>query len=619
MANQYTAGAYMGVNPIAEDFGDDALKSYEIVMQQNAIKIAERKQKTAEAKAAQERLNTYFKDMDKYSAEALSIQPMDFDKGLVDHMVLENRNRIIEALRIIQDPMTSDADKIMARSRVQMLSKGAQDYINDRKNMVELIKSMSNVNTEDGWDSVLSLPAMDGLLRALHSAGTKGTKKNEDGSISAGDFITQRMGNGGVIITLKTADILGEDITGTYSEIAAKLASKMHKTVDLQKNLWDYAGKGVQSRAKEFYRNTSGGLIEIIKQNDWTEIDRMIGDDFDARFPDAKSLDKLSLPLRKAITEGVGYNSRDDVRRAYILAGRNKVKDETNVQLQNDPSYLNEYKKWQMTQKQSPTVPEEFLRQVQSLATGDPEAINLFVGRPIGLNVAGAKSGDAKLEDVKLNGNTLTLTVAGGFTPKDGKISSATQEYQFDLRNPEGQKVLINALAPGYNDGKNANQKVDVSILGNYYNPDVPIVSGEGGVLDKKTEEKLGAIEEELAGKKNLSTSSLKPILNDMKSELEKLGYDLDINGSWFGKWGDMEIAIRDDEGNQVLDITEKSGDKVAQRLRDFIRDLMGYSTASGNPEWLRRGVDARQTPVNVSYTQSSTQRGGNSGGVPKF
>lgn len=609
----------MGVKPIAEDFGDDALKSYEIVMQQNAMKIAERRQKAAEAKVAQDRLNTYFKDMDKYAAEALSIQPMDFDKGLTDHMILQHRNEIVDALRTVQDPMASDADKIIARSRVQMLSKRAVDYVNDRKSMVDFMKSMSNVDTEDGWDSVMSAPVVAAFNRALFSAGHGGTKLNEDGSISAGDYITQRMSGNGTIITLKTADILGEDITGTYSEISAKLASKMYKTVDLQKNLWDYAGKGVQSRAKEFYRNTPGGLIEVVKQNNWAEIDRMIGDDFDARFPDAKSLDKLPLPLRKAITEGVGYNSRDDVRRAYILTGRNKVKDETNLQLRNDPAYLNEYKRWSMAQKQSPTAPEEFLRQVQSLATGDPEAINLFVGRPIGLNVVGAKSGDTKLEDVKLDGNMLTLTVAGGFTTKDGKTSSAVQEYQFDLKNPESQKVLINALAPGYNNGKNSNQKVDVSTLGNYYNPNVPIVSGEGGVLDKNTEEKLGVIEKELAGKKNLSTSSLKPILNDMKSELEKMGYDLDINGSWFGKWGDMEILIKDEDGNQVLDIAEKSGDKVAQKLRDFIRGLMGYSTASGNPEWLRRDVNTRQSPVNVSYTQSNTQRGVNGGGVPKF
>lgn len=608
----------MGVKPIEEDFGDDALKSYEIVMQQNAMKIAERKQKAAEAKAAQERLNSYFKDMDKYAAEALSIQPMDFDKGLTDHMILQHRDEVIKALRTIQDPMTSDADKIMARSRVQMLSKGAQDYVNDRKSMIEFMKSMSNIDTEDGWDSVLSAPVVDAFNRALFSAGHGGTKLNEDGSISAGDFITQRMGNGGTIITLKTADILGEDITGTYSEIAAKLAGKMYKTVDLQKDLWNYAGKGVQSRAREFYRNTPGGLIEVVKQNNWAEIDRMIGDDFDARFPDAKNLDKLPLPLRKLITQGT-YDSWEDIRKAYILAGRNKVKDETNVQLRNDPAYLNEYKRWSMAQKQSPTAPEEFLRQVQSLATGDREAINLFVGRPIGLNVAGAKSGDAKLEDVKLNGNMLTLTVAGGFTTKDGKTSSAVQEYEFDLKNPESQKVLINALAPGYNNGKNANQKVDVSTLGNYYNPNVPIVSGEGGVLDKNMEEKLGAIEGKLTKKKNLSTLSLEPILNDMKSELEKLGYDLDINGSWFGKWGNMEITIEDEDGNSVLEIAEKSGDKVAQKLRDFIRELMGQSTAAGNPNWLRSGVVSGQSPVNVSYTKSGTQRGGNVGGVPKF
>lgn len=620
MANQYTAGAYMGVKPVTEDFGDDALKSYEIVMQQNAMKIAERKQKAAEAKAAQERLNSCLKDMDQLVAQALSIQPMSFDQDMLNDAIPAYRNEVIEALRIASDPASSPADVIMAKTKVRMMSQRAIDYVKDRESVISFIKSFENVDTEDGWDGVLSAPAMDGILRAIHSAGDKGAKKNEDGSLSVGDYMTQKMGPNGMMITLKTADLLGEDITGTYSEIAAKLASKMHKTVNEQKDLWDYAGKDVQSRAREFYRNAPGGLIEIIKQDNWAEIDRMIGDDFDARFPDAKSTKDYSPILRKLIAQG-SYKGRDEIRQAYILAGRNRVKSENNLQLKNDPAYLNEYKRWQMSQKSNDDLYNAFLDRSQAVLSGDTDAISSFGsdklislpgGRVAAVSIAGRKGDDFIFKAIE--------SVVG----KDGKTSARNAEdIVYDMRTESGRKAAMGILTQMYNsshEGKEGSLlETEVDKRVDYTQSPYSKIEGEGLVLDKNTEKKLGAIEEKLKGKEQLKTDELNSILSDLKKELKNVGYNLNIDGSWFGKWGNMEITIEDEDGNSVLEIAEKSGDEVAQKLRDFIRDLMGHSSAPVNPAWLRRGANPGQSPVNVSYAKSGTQRGGNVGGVPKF
>lgn len=607
MANQYTAGAYAGVKPIQEDFGDDALKAYEITLKNNAQKIALRRQRTEEAKAAQDRLNTYFKDMDEYAAKALNIQPMDFDRGLTDHMVESHRKQIVDAMRIIQDPTKTDAEKIMARSRVRTLSDNALNYVNDRKNMMDLLKDMNNVDTEDGWDSVLSVPVCDAVNRALLSAGEKGTKRNEDGSISAGDYMVQKMGDRGTIITLKTADVLGEDISGTYSEIAAKLKGKMFKTVDLQKELWDYAGKGLQARVREFYRNTPGGLIEVIKQNKWDEIDRMIGEDFDARFPDADSFDKLPVQLRKAIASGgsAGYNSREDVKRAYILAGRNKVKDETNLQLRNDPAFVDEYKRYRMSKGQdSATAPEEVLRQIQSFAQGDDNAINYFVGRKTNLNAPGAKAGDAKIESVEVKDGKIKLTVGGDYEKGFGSNQSKT--YTFDTNNPEDQDVLVNALVDSYNQDKTTKQKVEVSQLRGLYDSSVPMVNRGEKKLTPKIERDLQKMEKEFEGKNNLRSRDIEPIISDLEESLNNAGYDVDIDGSYVGGWGNMEISIKKD-GEEIRKIKRASGSELAKDLREAVSDILGRNEVSKNDSWiLSNRKPGGQTAGNVQSAQKN-------------
>lgn len=591
MAGEYTGGAYMGVNPIGEDFGDIALQGMELDMQQNAMKIAARKQRASEAKAAQDRVVNNFKDFDELAAKALNIHARNFDQEVVGQMVSDVKGQIAEYARRLQDPITDQAEIASIKTRMRTLADNATNFVTGQQRFQEFIDSLKKVDGADGWDSILSGSPILEVNKAILSAAEKGMTANGDGTYSVGEYMRYRLDEEGTPV-LMTRNKSGEWVTGTIDETVNRWRMEMVPYVDLHKGLWDYAGKDVESRAREYYRNAPGGLIEVIRQNNWGEIDRMIGEDFDVRFPDADSFDKLPKEVRKAIASGDGakWNSRDDVRNEYIRTGRNRIKDETGIQLRDNKDYLSTWQQWKMNQEEGGGVTGDFLEQAQGASAGMKEFKENFVGKRMDLNVPGMKGGDVKLEDMWRQGNKVMLEVRGGY---QGQQQPEREVYEFDVTKPESVRTLLNKLAVSYNEGKGEKQKVSAATLRDFYEESIPMfkVSDDEKAENEATERMLSGIDQALAGKKKLSTGALEPVLRDVSQKLKEAGYDVDINGSWFGLIGDMNVDIYDQNGDGVVSIDEVSGDELARELRKAVYErVINPAQAERNPGWIKGG-----------------------------
>lgn len=351
------------------------LKGVEEDMAVKAQELRTRKQKLTEARDAQAAVGQHFGAFEELSAKALDLHAKGFDQEVTGQMVGDVKTRIAGLAGRLYEPELPRQEVAKIRTEMRRLNDNAVNFVTGQQRMQEFLGSMQQVDVVDGWDSVLSAGVQVEVGRAILSAAEKGMKENAEGSFDVGEFMRYRLDEEGNPV-LMMQDGQGEWKTGTIDETLNRWRSQMTPYVDLETGLWAHAGEGVEAQARVYYQEKPGGLAEALRLGDWTEVDRMTEADFDGRFPDTEHFKDLPKEVRKAVLSGreAGWQSREDVRQAYVERGRGRVRRELAAYLEQNPEELDSYRKWRGQDVAQPAGYQEKLnRAIADFARQTPE------------------------------------------------------------------------------------------------------------------------------------------------------------------------------------------------------------------------------------------------------
>lgn len=366
----------METGMMSEDMNEVlALKGVEEDMAGKAQELRTKKQQLTEAREAQAAVGQHFGAFEELSAKALDLHAKGFDQEVTGQMVGDVKARIAGLAERLHEPELPRQEVAKIRTEMRRLNDNAVNFVTGQQRMQEFLGSMQQLDVAGGWDSVLSAGVQVEVGRAVLSVAEKGMKENTEGSFDVGDFMRYRLDEEGNPV-LMMQDGEGEWKTGTIDETLNRWRSQMTPYVDLETGLWGHAGEGVEAQARVYYQDKSGGLAEALRLGDWTEVDRMTGVDFDGRFPDAGHFKDLPKEVKKAVLSGreAGWESREDVRQAYVERGRGRVRRELAAYLEQNPEELDGYRKWRGQNVEQPAGYQEKLnRAIADFARQTPE------------------------------------------------------------------------------------------------------------------------------------------------------------------------------------------------------------------------------------------------------
>lgn len=590
MPNSYTASAYMGVKPIEEDFGDIAYKGAQIQLAQHAARIEQNKLKLAEAKMAQDRVDENLKGMDEWSAKALDIHSTNFDKEITGQMISDVKGQLADIYRELGNPNTPSARVIQLRTQARVLADNAANFVKDQKLLQGFIEEMGKVDVSDGWDSVLSGSNILNINKAIISAGDKGVTNNGDGTHNIGDFLKYKLDDTGAPVIMSLNED-GEWVTGTVSETVNKWRASMTPYVDLNKNLWDHAGEGIEPRVREFYKDSaSGEFIEINKENNWAKIEQAIRDDFQTRFPNADSLKDLPKAVRKAIESGrsAGWNTYQDIENEYVKKGLNKVRDISSVRLIRKPEDGSSKGKGKEDGVGKNIY--DFLEKVQSAAAGNKSASIAFEGKKTRLNILGAKGGDAEIEKIFRDGDDVVLKVASGYDGKDGPVST---EFRFDVNDKDAVKSLVSELTYSYNSSiPSTKDQINPADISEYIDFKEPVLKNEN--ISRDLSEELKDFKQQLYESKEITKELLGVMAGPVIDRAIELGVDVKpAERSRWLFWNDLGLDVLDKDGDGVVSFVKLDEDKKDDFINELADKLTAFLSRRGqkdvNPLWIRR------------------------------
>lgn len=596
MAGEYTAGVYAELKPIEADFGKTAQDEVDAYWKKNALKIQQRKAEQEAIKAQQEKLDKNLKDLQDFVNKIPQLDAKNYDEGLVSMMMGQMKEHVANLKRVMLDPNSTAQQKIDAQTAYGEMINMAKGYKAQRESWDKLCAFMGN---QENLDAILNSDlSADFADDAFQKESNPWTMDENTGVISNGGAISYKVENGTpkMTINLKRS---GETFTGTQQEVAAWIMSKVQNPVDEQA-VFKNAGSSVKPQMWTSEEVTDNGFVKTVSYIDEKDFDKKVRDEFRMLYPKQENPNNYSPAIRKLFRMGSAsdYQNLED---EYVKAARAKYAA-NGVKIRNKPRDP----KGAGSQEAMDTISNEFLAQAQSTASGDKTAANYFVGRRSALNVPGVKAGDAKIESIDIKDGKVRIVVGGDY--EKGYPKDYNKEYLFDVSNPEDQGVYLNALAFAFNDGKPAKQQVDVSALRNYYDSSVPITNIRNRILPDDIEKDLSKIIEKLKGAGKLKTDEIEEIVNDLRTKLHNAGYDMDINGSWFGSIGNMEISIKDENGRNVKKIRSGSKEILANDLKEFVSDVLGRNEVSKNDSWLLGNRKSGKQPIKTE--ERSTQKG---------
>jgi hypothetical protein len=626
---KYTAGAYAGVRPITEDFGEIAQQTADrnlrIQMQIGAMELQQRKEREREIKAERDNFLNDLREAEELGRKALGYQPANFSEEMRNTLISNAYNKVSALKRELRT--ASPERRIQINSELATLAKNTTDFNTDMKAFQDLLgKIPEMMDKEGGWSSLTAMPIIKDLNRAIIGAG-EGVKSNGDGTYSVGPYVKFSIGKGGEGIF--DLDIYGQKIAGTLPAMGTKVMGMLMKNpyVDTEKSFWQTAGKGIQVPRSQEERVLSNGAVGMLDVPDLESFKDAVGKDFDNRykrydtipFSDWPDSVLKSVVMEAELDDDIDRSGQeyvlDAIRREYIDRAVANAGDKTQIKMA--PSQFSAYR-YAADQQKDYALVLDAARSIQNFMTGSSND-DQFVGKHVTLSVdEDVKPGTTVIKGASKEGDILTIDVAGIVDSSGGEtVFSDPTPHKYDLSKPADVEKLVPVLLPAYNEGKPAAQKVDPAALTAMLNfnvapvdksvkkrvdPNSEIGKGIATTTDyinkirsyedpqknpqkteeqikteKDIEEKTGVSLSKAENGKNLAPNEAKALISGLNEELKKGGYDIEISGGRGSFYdNDMTISVKDKDGKTFKKFSNPDSSTAIEELLEFASVYFG-------------------------------------------